>query len=166
MVTRVIIEAEKAGQHIAYADLFNHPTPRLLTELVSGRSSDAQSEAVDTAITDFDYEPLNNLLQKNTLDTFIQGERRSLGNVLLTGATGYLGIHVLRELIDSDAETITCLVRGKDQHDAERRVRNLLFYYFSRRFDDLFGKRLFVVNGDVTSTAWPASRRNSRRSRR
>lgn len=74
-----------------------------------------------------------------------------LGHVLLTGATGFLGIHVLKELIDSDAETITCLVRGKDRHDAERRVRNLLFYYFSRRFDDLFGKRLFVVNGDVTN---------------
>ena len=28
MVTRVIIEADKAGKHIAYADLFNHPTPR------------------------------------------------------------------------------------------------------------------------------------------
>ena len=58
---------------------------------------------------------------------------------------------VLRELIDSEAETITCLVRGKDQRDAERRLRNLLFYYFSQRFDDLFGTRLFVINGDVTT---------------
>ena len=150
MVTRVIIESEKVGQHIAYADLFNHPTPRLLTELVEGRNTHTESETTDRQITDYDYEPLNALLQKNTLDTFLQGEQLHLGNVLLTGATGYLGIHVLKELIDSDAETITCLVRGKDQHDAERRVRNLLFYYFSRRFDDLFGKRLFVVNGDVT----------------
>ena len=151
MVTRVIIEAEKGGQHIAYADLFSHPTPRQLAQMVNGKKEN-DSDAPDTVITDFDYEPINALLQKNTLATFLNGQMvDGLGHVLLTGATGFLGIHVLKELIDSDAETITCLVRGKDQHDAERRVRNLLFYYFSRRFDDLFGKRLFVVNGDVTN---------------
>ena len=152
MVTRVIIEAEKGGQHIAYADLFSHPTPRLLAQMVNDKTGN-DSDAPDTVITDFDYEPINALLQKNTLDTFVHrtSDLRTLGHVLLTGATGFLGIHVLKELIDSEAETITCLVRGKDQHDAERRVRNLLFYYFSRRFDDLFGKRLFVINGDVTS---------------
>ena len=149
MVTRVIIESEKAGKNIAYADLFDHPTPRSLAELVTNGKSD-KSNAPDTEITDFDYAPINELLQRNTLETFTNGERQSLGHVLLTGATGYLGIHVLRELIESDAETLTCLVRGKDQHDAERRVRNLLFYYFDRRFNDLFGTRLFVVNGDVT----------------
>ena len=153
MVTRVIIEAEKAGQHIAYSDLFSHPTPRALCELVSGHTGDDSSSKADTEITDFDYEPINELIQKNNLDTFIHGtsSNRQLGHVLLTGGTGFLGVHVLRELIDSDAETITCLVRGKDQKDAERRVRNLLFYYFNRHFDEIFGTRLFVLPGDVTS---------------
>ena len=153
MVTRVIIEADKAGKHIAYSDLFSHPTPRALSELLSGHKGDEGSSKSDTEITDFDYEPINELIQKNNLDTFVHGtsSNRTLGHVLLTGATGFLGIHVLRELIDSDAKTITCLVRGKDQKDAERRVRNLLFYYFNRHFDELFGTRLFVLPGDVTS---------------
>jgi len=151
MVTRVIIEAEKAGKHIAYADLFAHPTPRDLTALVNGQGTATESEAVDREISEFDYNAINSLLQANNLETFKAGERQELGNVLLTGATGYLGIHVLKELIDSDAKTITCLVRGKSQEDAERRVRNLLFYYFSRRFDELFGTRIYVAQGDVTS---------------
>ncbi|MBO4362344.1 MAG: amino acid adenylation domain-containing protein [Paludibacteraceae bacterium] len=151
MVTRVIIEADKAGKHIAYADLFAHPTPRDLAQLVEGGAGEQTAPAVDHEITEFDYSAINDLLQANNLLSFKQGERQKLGNVLLTGATGYLGIHVLKELIDSDADTITCLVRGKSQADAERRVRNLLFYYFSRRFDDLFGTRIFVVQGDVTS---------------
>ena len=151
MVTRVIIEADKAGKHIAYADLFAHTTPRELATLVDGQSAAAESETPDREITEFDYSAINELLQANSLESFKAGERQELGNVLLTGATGYLGIHVLKELIDSDAKTITCLVRGKSQEDAERRVRNLLFYYFSRRFDDLFGARIFVVQGDVTS---------------
>ena len=151
MVTRVIIEADKAGKHIAYADLFAHTTPRELATLVDGQSAAADAETPDREITEFDYTAINEILQANSLESFKAGERQELGNVLLTGATGYLGIHVLKELIDSDAKTITCLVRGKNQEDAERRVRNLLFYYFSRRFDELFGSRIFVVQGDVTS---------------
>ena len=153
MVTRVIIEADKAGKHIAYADLFNHTTPRALAELVNGEGSQVtgESETPDREITEFDYSAINELLQANCLESFKNGERQELGNVLLTGATGYLGIHVLKELIDSDAKTITCLVRGKSKEDAERRVRNLLFYYFSKHFDELFGTRIFVVQGDVTS---------------
>ena len=90
------------------------------------------------------------------MNTFLEGERQSLGNVLLTGATGYLGIHLLRELIDSDAATITCMVRGKSQEAAEHRLKNLLFYYFENSFADLFGKRLFVLCSDVTSDFWNA----------
>ena len=42
------------------------------------------------------------------------------------------------------------MVRGKDQASAEHRLKNLLFYYFEQSFKDLFGTRLFVINGDVT----------------
>ena len=147
VVTRVIIEADKAGLHVAYGDVFANPTPRKLARLITGESDDEGNDEV----TGFDYTAINNLLQRNTLTAFRKGERQQLGNVLLTGATGYLGIHILRELIDSDAENIYCLVRGKSEEAAEGRLRTLLFYYFSDAFKDLFGKRLHIVLGDVTS---------------
>ena len=147
VVTRVIIEADKAGLHVAYGDIFANPTPRKLARLITGESGDD----VNDEVTGFDYTAINNLLQRNTLDSFRSGERQQLGNVLLTGATGYLGIHILRELIDSDAKNIYCLVRGKSIEKADSRLRTLLFYYFSDAFKDLFGKRLHVVLGDVTS---------------
>ena len=147
VVTRVIIDADKAGMHVAYGDVFANPTPRKLARLITGESADDGSDE----ITNYDYSTINALLEKNTLDSFRQGERQTLGNVLITGATGYLGIHILRELIDSDAENIYCLVRGKNQEAAEGRLRTLLFYYFSEAFKDQFGKRLHIVLGDVTS---------------
>ncbi|MBQ3364034.1 MAG: amino acid adenylation domain-containing protein [Muribaculaceae bacterium] len=147
VVTRVIIEADKAGLHVAYGDVFANPTPRQLARLITGDSGD---DGLDE-ITAFDYSAINTLLEWNTLDNFRNGEREPLGDVLLTGATGYLGIHILRDLIDSDARNIYCLVRGKDMETAAGRLRTLLFYYFSDAFKDLFGKRLHIILGDVTS---------------
>ena len=147
MVTKVIIECDKAGYHVIYGDVFTHPTPRLLAQFVTG---DAPAEESDAKYTNYDYSGIDAILKRNNIATFLKGEPQQLGHVLLTGATGYLGIHVLRELIDSDAATITCLVRGKDQPSAEHRLKNLMFYYFEKSFKELFGSRIFVVNGDVT----------------
>ena len=147
VVTRVIIEADKAGMHVAYGDVFANPTPRKLARLITGEGGNEG----DDEVTGFDYSAINSLLEQNTLDNFRKGKRQRLGNVLLTGATGFLGIHILRELIDSDADNIYCLVRGKSTEAAEGRLRTLMFYYFSDAFKNQFGKRLHIVLGDVTS---------------
>ena len=147
MVTRVIIETDKAGHHIAYGDLFSHPTARQLTAFLSedsensGNQEDAQ----------FDYHPIDALLMRNTLDAFKKGERQQIGNVLLTGATGYLGIHVLKVLIErEDVPVIWCMVRAQNMDKAERRLKGLLFYYYANNYKELFGNRLRIVLGDVT----------------
>ena len=148
MVTKVIIEADKAGYHVIYGDVFTHPTPRMLAQFVSG---DAPVEKVDHEINDFDYTGIDAILQRNKVETFLKGEHQQLGNVLLTGATGYLGIHVLHELIErDDVPVIWCLVRGENDEKAEHRLKSLMFYYFNKNYSPLFGKRLRIVNGDVT----------------
>ena len=148
VVTRVIIEADKAGLHVSYGEVFANPTPRKLACLITGESENTGQ--ADDPVAAFDYTAINNLLQRNTLGFFRAGERHPLGDVLITGSTGYLGIHILRELIDSDAQNIYCMVRGKSQEAAEGRLRTLLYYYFSESFKELFGKRLHIVLGDVT----------------
>ena len=132
----------------AYGDVFANATPRKLAALVTGGTV---VNTDDEEVTRFDYSAINNLLGNNTLDSFRNGERQSLGNVLLTGATGYLGIHVLQKLIQSDAQNIYCLVRDKNLDGAEHRLKTLLFYYFESTYDELFGNRLHIVLGDVTN---------------
>lgn len=147
VVTRVIIEADKAGYHVSYGDVFANPTPRKLARLHTSSDDD---NLLDPTIVDYDYTAINNVLRGNTLEAFHDGAEQRLGNVLLTGATGYLGIHILRELLSSDAEKIYCLVRGKTLAAAESRLKTLLFYYFDSTFEELLGDRLNVILGDVT----------------
>ena len=146
MVTRVIIEADKAGHHIAYGDVFANPTPRQLVNFLKGGAAEEDEEA-----RNFNYGPIEKVLQGNTLDAFRNGERQPIGNALVTGATGFLGIHIIKELIDrKDVPVIWCMVRAENEEKAERRMKGMLYYYFSNNYKELFGHRLRVINGDVT----------------
>ncbi|MGW4215273.1 amino acid adenylation domain-containing protein [Lentzea sp. NPDC004789] len=73
------------------------------------------------------------------------------GNVLLTGATGFLGAFLLRELLDRTSARVHCLVRGQD---APARLRTSL-----RRFglseDGLH--RVVVVAGDLEQPSFGLS---------
>ena len=148
VTTRVIIETDKLGYNVAYGDVFANPTPRKLANFILGISNEDKEK---DEVADYDYSAINALLRQNNLETFRLGDSLNLGKVLLTGATGYLGIHILKELIDSDAEKIYCLVRAKDVKGAEDRLKTLLFYYFENTYEELFGNRLVVIPGDVTS---------------
>ena len=149
-VTRVIIEADKRGVHVAYGDVFANPTPRKLAAFIS--RTDGASES-DEAFADrnFNYIPIDTLLKQNTLDAFRKGSLYQIGNALLTGSTGYLGIHVLKELIDrNDVPIIWCMVRAESEEKAQNRLKSLLYYYFAKNYKELFGTRIRIVLSDVT----------------
>ena len=71
MVTKVIIEADKAGKHVAYGEVFDHPTPRLLAQFVSGAAPSAET---DTVVESFDYSGIDAILQRNNVKTFLEGK--------------------------------------------------------------------------------------------
>lgn len=51
--------------------------------------------------------------------------------LFLTGATGFLGAHVLHELIERTSATIYCLVRATSHDEATERVRGRYSFYFN-----------------------------------
>ncbi|MDR2578930.1 MAG: amino acid adenylation domain-containing protein [Chitinispirillales bacterium] len=155
-VTRVVIEAEAAGlcgvngERISYTNVFAHPTPRELAKLLA--APDAETQQAPVREEKYDYSAIHALLAEGSLDAFRRGAARKTGDVLLTGATGFLGIHVLHGLLKSDAGGIYCLVRRSKGGSAETRLRNLLFYYFEDAAEDWKG-RLKIVEGDMTDEA-------------
>ena len=155
---KVIVEASKHGAQIVFNDLFNLKTPRALAAFVSG--SEVETKAAVTPETTAPvidspeaehYAPLNTLLAANTLDAFREGKRQPIGDVLLTGATGYLGIHILNELLNNYHGKILCPVRAKGNDEALSRIKTLYFYYFGRT--EAFGhfdERVTAFAAEVT----------------
>lgn len=155
---QLIAESAQAGYSMVYKSVFDNATPGLLARMLRPELYNEESGRRNLPMIDeieaYDYSQLDEVLAANTLDTFRQGQcYERMGDVLLTGATGFLGIHVLHELIErEDVPHIYCLVRGGKSISAESRVRTLLFYYFGQKYEDLFGERILVVNGDVTDS--------------
>lgn len=146
LVTRVVIMAQKLGYKVNFSDVFINRTPR---ELAALQESETTS-VVDKEISDYDYSKLEPILDANNPDNFRNGQRQPLGNIVLTGATGYLGIHILHEFIENHAGKAYCLLRGKKDLPAETRLKAQLFYYFDQNYAEIFGKRIFILEGDIT----------------
>ncbi len=154
---KVIVEASKHGVQIVFNDLFTQKTPRALAAYVESSTSSASSDTSPTSDTRFStpesehYAPLNTLLGSNTLAAFREGKRQPIGDILLTGATGYLGIHILNELLTNYHGKILCPVRAKGNDEALSRIKTLYFYYFGRtEAFSHFDERVTAFAAEVT----------------
>ena len=74
----------------------------------------------------------------------------NLGNVFLTGANGFIGIHLLHELMKTTDSKVYCLVRSKKEQKAEDRLIEQYKFYFKENIKKLLGKRIFVVEGNIS----------------
>ena len=69
------------------------------------------------------------------------------GVVLLTGATGFLGAFMVRDLLTRTQTTVCCLVRAADEREATARVHEALAKY--GLWQDAFAGRIRAIAGDL-----------------
>lgn len=72
-------------------------------------------------------------------------------NVLITGATGFLGSHLLKELLDDSDVTPLVLSRGKRGVAAADRVAGVLAYFYGTDDCQEALSRIRVIEGEVDS---------------
>ena len=150
IASKLIIELLKQDYDVKYDDIFRNQTPRKLASFLSG---DEISDDLDIDIIEnYDYTTINKLLEKNTFKSFAMGENKDIGNVLLTGVTGFLGIHVLYEYIKNEDGIIYCMLRKGKFDSCEERLADLMDYYFDEDFTDLIGSRIILSEGDITNS--------------
>ncbi|MGL4858572.1 MAG: SDR family oxidoreductase, partial [Enterobacteriaceae bacterium] len=73
---------------------------------------------------------------------------RPLQTVLLTGATGYLGCHLLEQLLKQTSSRLCLLIRGKDAQQAWQRLDQRFQRYFDQSLQQ-WESRLEVLAADI-----------------
>lgn len=146
--SKVTMQLMSKGIKVEYQDIFSYPTPEALAEYIeslnASKVSDMKPENTETK-SDYD-----DVLKYNSLEYAADVVRESIGDVLLTGAVGFLGSHVLKELIDRKEGKIICLVRRGNEASPEIRLKNMLMYYFGSTFESEFKNTISVVEADIT----------------
>ena len=137
-------ELEKSGCVISYGSVFQYPTPRMLAHFLDegGEMKEYHIEGDDRLIHQY-----LERVSSPVLDDVVQP---LVGDVLLTGSTGYLGIHVLYELFGSCRGRICCLVRASSDHAALERLMETYEFYFHQPFSQSQLAQMSVVAGDLT----------------
>ena len=141
------IEAFKLGLNISYSDIFQYPTIKQLSEKSNLKLEDRKD-------SNYDYSKINELLQlnciENTSNIHYENTCNMSYNVLLTGATGFVGSHILANLMDNTNSNVYCIIREKSNISPTERLLNVLNFYFGDKYSNLINKRIFIIIGDIT----------------
>ena len=139
---QVVVNLENLGIKIKYADIFDHPTPQeLAAHDWSAGGSPATTKNAVGLLADDTSACRRAACTPNTCTP------TPPNSIILTGATGYFGAHLLNELIENNYKKIFCIVRPKDGKTAAERLAYVTKYYF--------GKSLLncveIIDGDIAN---------------
>lgn len=144
--SKVTMLAMKEGLNISYSDVFEYPTIAMLDAFIRGNKT---SEIVknDAKIE----QNISSSLKFNTVEHVRKIKKEyEYRNVLLTGATGFLGIHILKELLNEDGTNVICFIRPSKTISAIDRLKGMLAYYFDDPHEDMFVERIKIIESDIT----------------
>ncbi len=148
--SNVVMQLKSAGFSLEYQDIFDNQTAEELAEFLDSKMGIAKSsEQADADMIQQD-EVVAEVLKYNAMEYAAEVERKPLGNVVLTGVTGFLGIHILKELLDTETGHIYCILRKSSYDDVLTRLKAMLVYYFEEEFTSSFGSRITLIEGDIT----------------
>ena len=135
---------------IVYADVFKYPTVRELAAVVDN-SAAVENAQSNNEFSNYNYNGIQSVISGNIEENVDRITKENLGDIMITGATGFLGIHILKAYLDHYDGKVYCLVRKGSYESMEKRMMHMLMYYFDNPCKELFRERIVCVDGDITS---------------
>lgn len=149
-----------AKYHVQIQDIFEYPTIAQLAQRITYKPDhlNIAIQSMKDVLQNLDRESLKASLQSNLMQyqSRISNEVSRVlkkpdfpENILLTGATGFLGSYLLYHLLHETQANITCIIRGSDEKSITQRLKNRYAFYFNRGFDPQLMGRIKILKGDL-----------------
>lgn len=133
---------ERARRTVTVREIFERPTLGGQAGLLTADDERQGSPPTDAIL----WQDAGYVHQEVSAAPARRGRPRRL---LLTGATGFVGVHLLAELLRNDVASVHCLVRAADHAAATERLTAALRGY--RLWDAASASRIFVLPGDLAA---------------
>ena len=138
------VELMKMKINVTYAELFENPTVRELALRISSAERN-----VFNVIDKDEFFEFENIL-KNTCNKTEKIEKTNVGNILITGVTGFLGAHILDAFLKNEKGIAYCAIRTENGLTLEDKLLNKLHFYFENKYDNYLGNRIVIVNSNLS----------------
>ncbi|AEY67418.1 non-ribosomal peptide synthetase [Clostridium sp. BNL1100] len=158
-VIKVITKASEIGIRISLDDMYKYTTILSLAPYTSRSSSIATDnimklrKSMDSLANykpDVKYEKDYKEYLDGLKEIQIQ-EGVSYNNIFITGGTGFLGSHLVRELLFKTKSKVYILVRGENENNAEERLRRTWSHYFKENdYINEYSDRVSIIVGDIS----------------
>ncbi len=136
------IDIQKLSNKITYQDIFRFPTVAELAQIITSNDKKMMFHKVQNLSDNFTH-----ILKKTQKNEKLK--KWSPKNILLTGSTGFLGIHILEELLKLEDVNIYCVIREEPGVTAITKLHQKLTYYFGEKYNHLLHERIFTVTGNI-----------------
>ena len=140
----IVIKAQtilySKGFEVSSQTFYEHPSIRSLSEYLDNFSQTLQVQKVSSASLVKDI----SLIAKPNSEN-----KKEYQNILLLGVTGFLGIHVLYELLTTTSSTIYCIIRENDNLNAIQRFHNKFEFYFGKEIFRRYEDRIIPITGNL-----------------
>ncbi|MDN5898194.1 MAG: AMP-binding protein, partial [Psychrobacter sp.] len=154
-----LVSALQDSFNIGVTEIFSLKTPRKIARQVTIVKNNfaAHLEQIATEIEQHALAVEYNAMLQKKVDDYRQGIKSTtvndnklpISNVLLTGATGFLGCNLLNELLTFTDYSIFMIVRADSDKQAFERVNQKYADYFENSLDTYLNARIFVFCGDI-----------------
>lgn len=141
---------DKLGIKVYLRDIYQYPVLQQLSDAMIARAKEV------AVLPEEDMEPFVELendvyLAPGTVFAggFDPGVLKNPAALLLTGVTGFVGIHLLEELLQSTSANIYCLIRAQDEFHAMEKIDRCAAK-FNVSGIAAFRKRIIPVIGDLS----------------
>ena len=138
----IIIKAQTIlynnGVNINTQAFYEYPSIRSLAKFIDNKNEETDSSSDEEVLSS-----ISDIKHKN------RKKNNSYKNILLFGATGFLGIHILHSILQTSTAHIYCIIREKDNLNPIQRFYNKFEFYFSKDELEKYKDRITTITGNI-----------------